>query len=266
MKPSHPFSFLHQQRNAAHLVVTWPQVLSLGNPCTHTVYEYDAVTPIWPGKMVTMGSRGSRLWQHASHCPLRLLFCSITGASEWCQLCLWMLMFAWRAERLVATYPQTHTHTDAQGFVNDSLGLRMCVGCLLGLEFLPASPLCSSPLHPPPAASLLQPAGKESVAPYGARKINNEEKISTAAGGRFPLSSLFSAPNKIQRCREGKRERIVGVIKLMGFNTLTQHRRQYLHRMARKKGEISPYCSVKLWYYKSDPGLSILRPCFINVH
>lgn len=159
-----------------------------------------------------------------------------------------------------------HTHTDAQGCVNDSLGLRMCVGCLLGLEFLPASSLCSSPLHPPPAASLLQPAGKESVAPYGARKINNEEKISTAAGGRYPLSPLFSPPNKIQRCREGKRERIVGVIKLMGFNTLTQHRRQYLHRMARKKGEISPYCSVILWYYKSDPGLSILRPCFINVH
>lgn len=142
-------------------------------------------------------------------------------------------MFAWRAGRLVATH--THTHTDAQGCVNDSLGLRMCIGCLLGLEFLPASSLCSFPLHPPPAASLLQPAGKESVAPYGARKINNEEKISTAAGGRYPLSPLFSPPNKIQRCREGKRERIVGVIKLMGFNTLTQHRRQYLHRMARKK-------------------------------
>lgn len=133
----------------------------------------------------------------------------------------------------------------------------------------PASPLFSGPLHPLPTASLLQPAGEESVAPYGARKINNEEKISTAAGSLYTLSHALalcstSPPNKIQRCRERERR---GVIKLMGFNTLTQHRRQYLHRTKKKnEREISSYSSVILWYYKSDPGLSILRPCFINVH
>ncbi|KAK2848081.1 hypothetical protein Q7C36_009763 [Tachysurus vachellii] len=68
----------------------------------------------------------------------------------------------------------------------------MCVGCLLGLEFLPASPLCSSPLHPPPAASLLQPAALCNHNNPAVRLLRKEHKEEGCEGVSASADTLIT--------------------------------------------------------------------------
>lgn len=113
MKPSHPFSFLHQQRNAAHLFVMWPQFChraTLTHMYVHGLCAYCGYKSDLAKWCVNMASRGSWVGQHASHCPLPLSCCSITGVRVFLNsvryVCGWVCLHGGQEGWL----PHTHPH------------------------------------------------------------------------------------------------------------------------------------------------------------
>lgn len=125
------------------------------------------------------------------------------------------------------------SYTDAQGCVNDRLGPRTSVGVSRSSLPLLSFPVLSTRFSLPACYSLQV----RSLWRHMERgKLTTRRKSPQQRDASIPSLTLWlsALPLLQTKFKDVERERR-GVIKLMGFNTLTQHRRQYLHRTKKKK-------------------------------
>lgn len=126
--------------------------------------------------------------------------------------------------------------TDAQRCINDSLGPRTSVG-VSGCSLPLSSPVLSTrfPLpacYSPQVRSLRRHMERGKLT---TRRKSPHQREASVPSLTLVLSALPLLQTKFKHVeRERDRERR-GVIKLMGFNTVRQHRRQYLHRMKKER-------------------------------
>lgn len=160
------------------------------------------------------------------------------------------------------------THTDAQGCINDRLGPRTSVGVSRSSLPLSSFPVLST-RFPLPACYSLQVRSLWRHMERG--KLTTRRKSPQQQEASIPSLTLWlsALPLLQTKFKDVEREREKeGGDKINGvqhFNT-TPAAIFAQNEKKKREREISSYSSVILWYYKSDPGLSILRPCFINVH